>query len=432
MKKSIIKNITIDDLFQKLNSNENHVSYLTGFGQDPWQQFLGFNPSSNFIFKRKNKEQIPLKEIETFIKTHQTAKDKIIGYFSYDLGYELHKINQKTKKDLDLPDIYLLAYQDFVVQKGKDLILNYKNKTFPQKIKQILERSNKETNQNYKNKNLQTIITPQQYQEKYEKIKAYIKAGDIYQINLTHRLEGKTQMPARKLFTKILEANPVEYLAYIEGDDFEILSASPEKFVKIKKRKIETRPIKGTRPRGKTPTQDHENQIELFNSQKEASELNMITDLLRNDLGKIAKIGSVKVHKFLNKIDNKQSTRALLQCPTVWHTYSKITAQIDESHSNLQVIISMLPGGSITGCPKKRAMEIIDELELTTRGIYTGIIGYIDPDDTYEFNIAIRTIIKNGENLYLQVGGGIVLDSNQKDEFQETLNKAASFMKILE
>ena len=159
---------------------------------------------------------------------------------------------------------------------------------------------------------------------------------------------------------------------------------------------------------------------ELIESEKEAAELNMITDLLRNDIGKIAKIGSVKVigHRLLSK------------CPSVWHTYSQINGELKTTP--LKALLSMLPGGSITGCPKKRAVEIIDELEPVTRGIYTGAIGHIEPkSQDLDFNIAIRTIIKKNDKLYLQVGGGIVIDSKEEAEFEETMQKAASFMKIL-
>jgi len=191
--------------------------------------------------------------------------------------------------------------------------------------------------------------------------------------------------------------------------------------VKVKNRKIETCPIKGTRPRGKTQKKDLKNKKELLGNKKEAAELNMITDLLRNDLGKVCEIGSLKV------IGN----RLISRCPTVWHTYSKITGRIAAEFTPVEALISMLPGGSITGCPKKHAMEIIDELEPTTRSVYTGIIGCIDPNLDLDFSIAIRTIIKKRDKLYLQVGGGIVYDSIEKAEFQETLDKAESFMEIL-
>jgi len=414
--------MTIYELFTKLRSSEYNISYLTGQGEDPWQELLAFNPCDKYTYTRESGQNLKIEELERFIKKNQKLGHIITGYFSYDMGYEIHRIKQTAKNDLKLPDIYLLAYDNYITLGKEGIDIKCTDPDYTKKIEAIKSRTANPPTKPSEDKNFKTVTSKEKYKENYEKIKSYITAGDIYQINLTHRMEGETTTPPRELFTKILKSNPVEYLAYLEGDDFEILSASPEKFVKIEKRKIETRPIKGTVPRGKNKEEELEYQAKLLSSTKEAAELNMITDLLRNDLGKIAKIGSVKV----------ESTRALLKCPTVWHTYSKITATIDDKYSNLEALISMLPGGSITGCPKKRAMEIIDELETTTRGVYTGIIGYIDSKNTYEFNIAIRTIIKKEKKLYLQVGGGIVIDSKHKDEFQETLNKASSFMKILE
>jgi para-aminobenzoate synthetase component 1 len=267
-----------------------------------------------------------------------------------------------------------------------------------------------------------TNTTQEDYSARYKKIKNYIVEGDIYQINFTHRLEGKTEKDPRLLFLDMCEKNKVDYIAYLEGDAFEILSASPERFIKISSDKtIETFPIKGTRPRGKNPQEDEVLKNKLMDSSKEAAELNMITDLLRNDIGKISEIGTVKV----------VGSRIVHPYATVWHTYSHIKGKILSGSTSVDALLSMFPGGSITGCPKKRAMEIIDELEPTMRSIYTGSIGFIDPDDSLDFNIAIRTFIKKGEIVFLQVGGGIVYDSNEKDEYQETFDKAKSFLNIL-
>ena len=357
---------------------------------------LAQNPLDIFKYKIGQKNTL-----SSFLKKNK--QNLIIGYFSYDIAYELLNIKAKAKDDLNLPDIYLLAFKNWETFKNKENIKIPKTK-------------------DYESKNFKLEITQKAYIAAYKKIKDYIKEGDVYQINLTHRLKAQTKTPPRELFIKIVEQNPVEFSAYIEGDGFGILSASPERFIKIDGKKIETCPIKGTRPRGKTKKQDEALKMELLNSEKEKSELNMITDLLRNDLGKISKTGSVKVRE----------ERVISKCSTVWHTYSRITAELSKETTPVQALLSMLPGGSITGCPKKRAVEIIDELEPTRRGPYTGVIGYIMPNQKkLDFNIAIRTIIKKSDKLYLQVGGGIVQDSNQQAEFEETLQKAESFMKIL-
>ena len=231
-------------------------------------------------------------------------------------------------------------------------------------------------------------------------------------------MKGKQIVPQRAL-CKNIKKNPVDFAVYIEGDGFEILSASLERFIKICDGKIITQPVKGTRPRGRNKEEDKKFVKELLDSEKETAELNMITDLLRNDVGKISKIGTVKL----------EANRLIQKCPTVWHAYSKITGEV--AVEPVEALITMFPGGSITGCPKKRAIEIIDELEPYTRGIYTGAIGHIEKNGNLDFNIAIRTIIKKEDKLYLQVGGGIVIDSTEKAEFKETIDKAMSFMKIL-
>lgn len=359
------------------------------------KSILAVNPIGKFTYKLGQKNTL-----NKFLKKHE--KKLIIGYFSYDLAYELYDIKPKAKDDLNLPDIYLLAFEKW------------------ETIKPTNAKSPK--TKKYPSKNFKPEISKSQYDKAYKKIKKYIKEGDIYQLNLTHRLKAQTETPSRELFVKTIKKNPVEFSAYIEEKEFQIISASPERFIKIKGNKIQTCPVKGTRPRGKTAKQDEKLKQELLKSEKEKAELNMITDLLRNDLGKVCKAGTVKV----------KGERLLSKCPTVWHTYSDIIGELKKEITPVQALISMLPGGSITGCPKKRAIEIIDELEPKTRSLYTGVIGYIMPyQKELDFSIAIRTIIKKGDKLYLQVGGGIVQDSKEQDEYDETLQKAASFMEIL-
>ncbi|MCP4628159.1 MAG: anthranilate synthase component I family protein [bacterium] len=344
----------------------------------------------------------------------------MVGFFSYDLGYELHQISKTAIDDLQLPDICFFAFDNYLLFKNNIAEIHYEDSGFLQRMDDIAARPLPQFPQS-QSVNFRPIWSPQSYERAYHTIKDHIVRGDIYQINLTHRLEARSSLPAKFIFKKVMEKNPVDFLAYIEGDGYEVLSASPERFVKTTKRKIETCPIKGTRPRGRTAASDQRYLDELLANEKEAAELNMITDLLRNDLGKVCRPGSVKV----------RGSRLVSKCPTVWHTYSRINGTVADQYEPIDALVSMLPGGSITGCPKKRAMEIIDALEPTTRSVYTGAIGVIEPGGNLDFSIAIRTIIKKAERLYLQVGGGIVHDSTEKAEFQETLDKAKSFMRIL-
>jgi len=402
------------DFFLKLGA-ETGTCFLKSTSGDGWKTLIAFNPAETFSCKAGQKNRFT-----AFLKRNAQKGRKLVGYISYDMGYELYGIKKTAVDDLQLPDMYFYAFDNYLCFSGDTAELHYKDRDYPEIVAEISARSVTPAPP-VKSSNFKPTITKRRYENAYKKIKKYIFEGDIYQINLTHRLEAQTTLPPRALFAKVIANNPVDFLAYIEADTFQILSASPERFVKIKDRRIETCPIKGTRPRGVTTKSDERYRQELLDNRKEAAELNMITDLLRNDLGKVCETGSVRV----------EGSRLISRCPTVWHTYSRVTGEVARKYSPVNALVSMLPGGSITGCPKKRAMEIIDELEPTTRSVYTGVIGYIDPNMDLDFNIAIRTIIKKDTMLYLQVGGGIVYDSKEEAEFKETLDKAKSFMKIL-
>ncbi|EKD63769.1 MAG: hypothetical protein ACD_51C00203G0002 [uncultured bacterium] len=265
-------------------------------------------------------------------------------------------------------------------------------------------------------------MSKRNYDNAFKKIQKYILDGDIYQVNLTHRLVADFNGNHADLFCKILETNPAPFAAYLDYGDLQVLSASPERFLKLENGKIYTCPIKGTRPRGQTPAEDIKLRDELIASKKEEAELNMITDLLRNDIGQVSEIGSVRVARH----------RAIQKCPTVWHTYSEITGKLRDDLSAVDLLRACFPGGSITGCPKKRAMEIIEELEPVKRSIYTGAIGYIDASGNMDTSIVIRTLAARDGKLFLSVGGGIVADSTCESEYEETLDKAKSFLRLKE
>ncbi|WP_018970250.1 aminodeoxychorismate synthase component I [Rubritalea marina] len=269
-------------------------------------------------------------------------------------------------------------------------------------------------------------ISKTEYMAKVGRIADYIAAGDIYQVNLSQKFSAQT-MPSNnsKLFTlyqQLRELSPAPHAAYLNLDNHEILSSSPETFLKLHNQSIETRPIKGTRPRFQDPKQDAASAHELQHSEKEISELIMITDLLRNDLGTVCEFGSVKVDEIL-KLEPYQQ---------VHHLVSTVSGTLREGTSHLQALQSCYPGGSITGAPKKRAMEIIEELEPVTRGVYTGAIGYLGFNGSSQFNIAIRTIVRDHDKIHYHVGAGIVADSEPAAEFQETLHKAKGIQLALD
>jgi para-aminobenzoate synthetase component I len=255
------------------------------------------------------------------------------------------------------------------------------------------------------------------------RIKDWIAAGDIYQVNLSQsfaaEVSGGSLFP---FYESLRDASPAQMAAYLALDGREILSSSPETFLKISGCGIETRPIKGTRPRFTDPDEDRRSAYELQTSAKEIAELVMITDLLRNDLGQVCEFGSVEVSEMLQ----------LETLAQVHHLVSTITGTLRPENDAISALAACFPGGSITGAPKKRAMEIIRELEATPRGIYCGAIGWLGFNGESSFNIAIRTLVRNCGRLVYQVGAGIVADSDPEKEYEETLHKAAGIRLAVE
>lgn len=270
-----------------------------------------------------------------------------------------------------------------------------------------------------------SIIHPFDSQEIYfrkiEEAKEHILSGDIYQVNLSQQMTVQTEHDPFTCFSNLVRQNPAPFCAYINGPDFSIISSSPERLLCKKGSRLETRPIKGTAPRGKTPEEDTANLHHLQNSPKEKSELLMITDLMRNDLGKISQPGSVQVDAIW-KVEAYTN---------VFHMLSVIHSQALDLHP-LELLKACFPGGSITGCPKLSSMEIIHKLEQRPRGIYTGSIGYFTDDGDFDFNIAIRTFVHQNKKINIQLGGAIVFDSVPEQEYQETLHKGASIFKALD
>ncbi|MEO5803917.1 MAG: aminodeoxychorismate synthase component I [Verrucomicrobiota bacterium] len=257
---------------------------------------------------------------------------------------------------------------------------------------------------------------------KVEKAQRYIRAGDIYQVNLSQRLAANCMLSGWEFFQRLASVSPAPFSAYFDCGDFQIASSSPESFLRMSGSQIQTRPIKGTRPRSADSNRDAQLTYELQTSAKEMAELVMITDLLRNDLGKVCEYGSVQVPELVR----------LERYPQVQHLVSTIEGRLREDITHFAAFASSFPGGSITGAPKIRAMEIIDELEPITRGPYTGALGYLGFNRESQLSITIRTAVCKEKKIYFHVGAGIVADSNPAAEYEETLAKARGFFNALE
>ena len=254
-----------------------------------------------------------------------------------------------------------------------------------------------------------------------EKVRQFIRSGDIYITNLTQRFCCETEKDPYEVYKNLRHINPAPFAAFMNVEDFSLVSSSPERFLEIRNNIVQTRPIKGTRPRGKNEEEDLKNRQELIDSEKDKAELLMIVDLERNDLSKVCKPYSVKVTELFK----------LEEYSTVFHLVSTVVGELKDEYTAVDCIKACFPGGSITGAPKVRSMEIIEELEPTRRNIYTGCIGYLGFDGNADLNIVIRTILMKDGKAYLGVGGGITWESNKEEEYDETLDKAKALMRVL-
>jgi anthranilate/para-aminobenzoate synthase component I len=388
-----------------------HLPFFTWSCSDMgWKKIMALNPVDSI-------EIYDYSEINQLIRFTKQHRGQLIGGFlNYNLGLKIKGIQTRQDDSLSIPLVKFAAYRNYVEFKKDHCIVFYQDDKFLDEINEINDRPLKFSN-NIKRCPFKINLPQKRYEHQFKKIIEYIKCGDIYQTNYTHQLTGNSSTAGNLLYLDYLKTNPVDFAVYFGCEDFNVISLSPERFISITERQIAAYPIKGTIPRGKTPDEDRLNKRSLISSKKEQAELYMITDLLRNDIGEISEIGSVKV----------VFKKRLQTLAKIFHTYSKVTGRLKEDLTGIEALISMFPGGSITGCPKKRAMEIIDELEDYSRGLYTGSIGYIHPNGDIDFNIAIRTIIQKNEQLNLSVGGGITINSTLDSEFEESISKAKSF-----
>jgi len=356
-----------------------------------------------------------------------------IGYFSYDFARSIENIPNLNQKDVDIPQCYFNFYDNIVI------IDNKENKTYisacgklgPSEksidiIENAISNSEKVKYSKYpsyeeKNEKFVSNFTRDKYIKTLKKVREYIENGDIYITNLTQSFTVDTKKTPYETYKKLRFINPAPFAAYMNLDKFSVVSSSPEEFLKIENKIVQTRPIKGTCARGANEEEDNKNKLELLASEKEKAELLMIVDLERNDLSKVCKPNSVKV----------KSLYELEKYSTVYHLSSTIEGELKDEVSSMDCIKACYPGGSITGAPKIRSMEIIEELEPTMRNIYTGCIGYLGFDGNVELNIVIRTILMKDNKAYIGVGGGITWRSIEEAEYDETLIKAKALINAL-
>ena len=347
-----------------------------------------------------------------------------MGYLAYELKNQIEKLPQTARDNLGLPDVFLMFPSQILIHDRKQKSLRLCKLSADGVDKYIKYPASKPVSENQQSTMIGAITsntTHEQYISSVRKIKEYILSGDIYQVNLSQRFSVPFNHDPFILFTRLYNQNPAPFYSFINANDHCVISTSMERFLYQKDSYIETRPIKGTRKRGETDIEDKALRKELESSAKEDAELSMIVDLMRNDLGKVCKSSSVEVirHREIEEYQN------------VFHTVSTVAGELVDGVSYGDLLRAAFPGGSITGCPKIRAMEIIDELESDVRHVYTGSIGYFGFHGNLDLNVAIRTAVIADGTCNLGVGGGIVHDSIEEDEYQETLQKGKTFFDVI-
>lgn len=405
--------------------------------------FIGVNVLSTFMSKGHNayidgKKVLgePFEVLERLTLEYRINYDSdipfvggFVGYFSYDMGRILESFKDSADSNIDIPDSIFYLYENIIIfdhENNKTYItaLGFIDNSIEDIYNTILEKySDEETEVELEEKNTEfhSNFTKDEYMRAISRMREYIRDGDMYIANMTRNVWCDNYDDSFSIYENLRTINPAPFAAYMDCGDFQIISSSPERFMYVQDRKVYTRPIKGTRPRGQNIEEDNKNREELMNSEKDKSELLMIVDLERNDLSKVCKASSVKVND-LFKIE---------EYATVFHLVSEIEGELEDGVSSVKCIRECYPGGSITGAPKIRAMEIIEELEGLKRNLYTGCIGYFDLRGNCDFNIAIRTIIKKGNKAYFGVGGGITYESDAEAEWYETIDKAKALMRVL-
>ena len=423
----------------------------TIFGKNP-DKIWEFNNRNSYLIKENRKIKLndkPENLIEKIIEDFKFETPKklpkicslISGYFSYDSIRYIEKIPNSCKNDLNLPDVRLLRPRTLVIHDNlkkeifyiqnifkDEKINNYQKKydeinsnLFRLLIQSSIKNIGRKINQNYRNIKIKSNTSKNKFLSMVKKAKEYIKLGDIFQVVLSQRFEAKLTKKPVDIYKKLRLTNPSPFMFFFNFNDFQIIGASPEILVRLRENEITVRPIAGTRPRGKTIRKDRFYERDLLKDKKELSEHLMLLDLGRNDAGKVSKINSVKVTESF--IIEKYSH--------VMHIVSNVIGKYNNKFSKLKTLLAGFPAGTVSGAPKIRAMEIIDELEKTKRKVYAGGIGYFSANGEFDTCIALRTAIAKNNTFYVQAGAGIVADSKPLKEYEETVNKAKALINAL-
>jgi anthranilate synthase component 1 len=417
--------------------------------------FLGNSPEKLITLKdgvlningeEKSHVVEPMEELRKLLAGYRVYENRLprfhgglLGYFSYDLIRYIEKIGENVKDDLKHNDAEFMLVRDLITyDHWRDEVLLISNLMLQSeeeirgKYRAAKERINELEKIVASAKPLRSVrkegrlkvksnFNKREFIKAVETAKEYIYAGDIFQVVLSQRFECSPKAEPFEIYLSLKEVNPSPYMYFLELQDLKIIGSSPEILVKAEGKKVTVRPIAGTRPRGMDVVEDEALAREMLNDPKERAEHVMLVDLGRNDVGKVSRFGSVEVNEFM----------ATEKYSHVQHIVSNVVGELREDKDAFDAIEASFPAGTVSGAPKVRAMEIIEELEPTKRGIYAGCVGYFSFDRSMDFAITIRTIVMHGERAYVQAGAGIVADSVPEGEYQETVNKGKAMLKAI-
>lgn len=354
-----------------------------------------------------------------------------VGYFGYDIIRQFEAIGEEYPNGIQMPDVHLMFYEELIVYDhlqekisicGIPLSKESNGEYIEQRIQQRLNELKKpdiyQEEEPFQFTGFESETPKEAFIKNVELAKEHIKAGDIFQVVLSRRMKSSFQGTPLSLYRTHRANNPTPYMFYIDFGQYTVIGSSPESLIKTRGTKVFSNPIAGTKKRGNTEEEDLNIANELKSDEKELAEHKMLVDLGRNDLGRVCEFGSITLDKYM-EVENFRH---------VIHLVSEISGQLTNEHSSLDALAACLPAGTVSGAPKIRAMEIINELEKSKRGVYSGAIGYLSANGNMDFALAIRTMILKEGMAYIQAGAGIVHDSNPESEFQETINKLKSFL----
>ncbi|MDX8045112.1 anthranilate synthase component I [Gracilibacillus sp. S3-1-1] len=443
--------ITPISIFNRINGKKKFLLESSGshddkgrfsfIGLDPYKEMIGSAEETTVIDHTNETTEVikqqPLEVLKSHIPNEELPLPFVfyggaIGYIGYDAIRQYEYIGELLEDEIDMPDVHMMFYQDVMVfdhmkQKVTVMAIDLDGTRDEEQLTASLAQLQDQiltpeplTPDEELLVSFEPSIEKDTFLEMVETAKQHIVDGDIFQVVLSQRMKASFDAEPFTFYRRLRVANPSPYMYFIDFDDYIVLGASPESLIKTTGQKVVTNPIAGTRPRGKTDVEDQQLATELLADQKELAEHKMLVDLSRNDLGRVCEIGSITIPKYMT-IERYQH---------VMHIVSEVHGELTANYTGIDALISTLPAGTVSGAPKIRAMQIINQLENKKRGVYAGAVGYINMNGNVDLALAIRTMVIKGSQAYVQAGAGIVYDSDPQSEYQETLNKAKSLLEV--